>query len=227
MAMPAQHTEWTVDMVRALPDDGNRYEVIDGELFVTPAPNVFHQRAVRELLFLLAPYVRANGIGEALMAPADVVVYGPRKFVQPDVFVVPLVNDAPMRAWTDVGRLLLTAEVLSPSTERTDRGRKRILYKEKAVPEYWVVDTDARTVERYRPDDSFEILTGSLEWRPITTPLRSDRSYRLLRSRARHRVTRPASRIESARSPSNEGPISRVGSQVLRPPRLVVRREAR
>ena len=167
MAMPAQPTEWTVDMVRALPEDGNRYEVIDGELFVTPAPNVFHQRAVRELLFLLAPYVRANGIGEALMAPADVVVYGPRKFVQPDVFVVPLVNDAPMRAWTDVGRLLLTAEVLSPSTERTDRGRKRILYKEKAVPEYWIVDTDERIVERWRPDDSpVEMLTESIEWQP-------------------------------------------------------------
>ena len=167
MAMPAQHTEWTVDLVRALPDDGNRYEVIDGELFVTPAPNVFHQRAVRELLFLLAPYVRANGIGEALMAPADVVVYGPRKFVQPDVFVVPLVNDAPMRAWTDVGRLLLTAEVLSPSTERTDLGRKRILYKEKAVPEYWIVDTDERIVERWRPDDSpVETLTESIEWQP-------------------------------------------------------------
>jgi len=56
--------------------------------------------------------------------------------------------------------------VLSPSTEHTDRGRKRRVYKEKGVPEYWVVDTDARTVERYRPDDSFEILTESLEWRP-------------------------------------------------------------
>jgi len=166
MAMPAQPTEWTVDMVRALPDDGNRYEVIDGELFVTPAPSVFHQRAVRELLLLIDPYVRAHRIGEALMAPADVVVYGPRKFVQPDLFVVPLVNDAPMRAWTEVGRLLLAVEVLSPSTEHTDRGRKRRVYKEKGVPEYWVVDTDARTVERYRLDDSFEILTESLEWRP-------------------------------------------------------------
>jgi Uma2 family endonuclease len=166
MAMPALPTEWTVDMVRALPDDGNRYEVIDGELFVTPAPSVFHQRAVRELLLLIDPYVRAHGIGEALMAPADVVVYGPRKFVQPDLFVVPLVNGAPMRAWTEVGRLLLAVEVLSPSTEHTDRGRKRRVYKEKGVPEYWVVDTDARTVERYRPDDSFEILSESLEWRP-------------------------------------------------------------
>ena len=166
MAMPAQPMEWTVDMVRALPDDGNRYEVIDGELFVTPAPSLFHQRAVRELLLLVAPYVRQHGIGEALMSPADVIVYGPRKFVQADLFVVPLVNDAPVRAWTDVGRLLLTVEVLSTSTEHTDRGRKRRVYKEKGVPEYWVVDTDARTVEHYRPDDSFEILTESLEWRP-------------------------------------------------------------
>ena len=55
MAMPAYPTEWTVDMVRALPDDGNRYEVIDGELFVTPAPSWTHQRAVVELLMLIRP----------------------------------------------------------------------------------------------------------------------------------------------------------------------------
>ena len=166
MAMPAQPMEWTVDMVRALPDDGNRYEVIDGELFVTPSPSLTHQNAVLELALLVAPYVREHAVGRAVISPADVLVYGPRKFVQPDLFVVPLVNDAPARAWTEVGRLLLTVEVLSPSTERTDRRRKRHVYKEKGVPEYWVIDTDARTVERYRPDDSLEILSESLEWRP-------------------------------------------------------------
>ena len=167
MSMPAQHTEWTVDMVRALPDDGNRYEVIDGELFVTPAPSVTHQRAVLELALLLAPYVRAHRIGEAIISPADVIVYGPRKFVQPDLFVLPLMNGLPVRAWTEVGRLLLTVEVLSPSTEHTDRGRKQALYKEKAVPEYWVIDPDERTVERHRPNESpVEILTGLLEWQP-------------------------------------------------------------
>jgi Uma2 family endonuclease len=167
MAMPAQPTEWTVEMVRGLPDDGNRYEVIDGELFVTPAPSVAHQRAVLELALLVAPYVRAHRIGEALIAPADVIVYGPRKFVQPDLFVVPLVNGAPMRAWTEVGRLLLAVEVLSPSTEHTDRARKGTLYREKGVPEYWIVDIEARTVERRRPDDTpDEILAESIEWRP-------------------------------------------------------------
>ena len=167
MAMPAQSPEWTVDMVRALPDDGNRYEVIDGELFVTPAPGIVHQRAVVELLDLVRPYVKAHGIGEALVSPADVVVYGPRKFVQPDLFVLPLVNGAPIRAWTEVGRLLLAVEVLSPSTEHVDRGRKRTLYKEKAVPEYWIVNPVERVVERSRPDDTpVAILNESLEWQP-------------------------------------------------------------
>ena len=147
-------------------------EVIDGELFVTPAPSVVHQRAVLELALLIAPYVRAHRIGEVLIAPADVVVYGPRKFVQPDLFVVPLVAGAPMQRWADVGRLLLAVKVLSPSTEHTDRGRKLTLYREKAVPEYWIVDTDERIVERCRLDDSSpERHDGTLLWQPDASAL--------------------------------------------------------
>jgi Uma2 family endonuclease len=104
---------------------------------------------------------------EALISPADVVVYGPRKFVQPDLFVVPLVDGAPMRAWTEVGRLLLAVEVISPSTRWTDRGRKRTLYREKGVPDYWVIDIDERTVEWTRLDDSrVERLVETLVWQP-------------------------------------------------------------
>jgi Uma2 family endonuclease len=136
-------------------------------LFVTPAPSVKHQRAVLELALLVAPYLRANQIGEAIISPADVIVYGPRQFVQPDLFAVPLVDGAPMRAWTDVGRLLLAVEVVSPSTEHADRGRKQKLYFEKGIPEYWIVDIDGRVIERRRPDDSpVEVLTELLEWRP-------------------------------------------------------------
>src|SRR5512138_1789239 len=80
MAMPAPHTQWTADMVRALPDDGNRYEVVDGELFVTPAPSLIHQRAVLELALLLAPYLREHRLGSVIIAPAD-VVFGPRNVV--------------------------------------------------------------------------------------------------------------------------------------------------
>ena len=121
MAMPAQPTEWTVEMVRALPDDGNRYEVIDGELFVTPAPSWCHQRAVLQLALLLAPYVRDHAIGDVYVAPAD-VMFGPRNMVEPDLFVVPLVNGASPGTWEEVGRLLLAVEVLSPSHD-PDRSR--------------------------------------------------------------------------------------------------------
>ena len=94
-------------------------------------------------------------------------MYGPRKFVQPDLFVVPLVDGAPMRAWTEVGRLLLAVEVTSPSTRWTDCGRKRTLYREKGVPAYWVIDTDERTVEWTRLDDSpVERLVETLVWQP-------------------------------------------------------------
>jgi Uma2 family endonuclease len=166
MAMPTHPTEWTVEMVRALPDDGNRYEVIDGELFVTPAPSWTHQGAVLELAHILLPYVRERAVGRVIVAPAD-VVFGPRHMVEPDVFVVPLVSGEAPRSWEEVGRLLLAVEVLSPSTTRTDRREKRELYQRKGVPEYWIVDVDARAIERYRPDSVIpETLSERVEWKP-------------------------------------------------------------
>jgi Uma2 family endonuclease len=165
MVMPAT-TRWTADMVRALPDDGKRYEVIDGELFVTPAPSWMHQSVVLELAMLLAPYVREHGVGHVIGAPAE-VVFGPRNMVVPDVFAVPLVRGEAPRAWEEVGRLLLAIEVLSPSTRRTDRREKRELYQRKGVPEYWTVDVEARAIERWPPDASApETVTEQLNWRP-------------------------------------------------------------
>jgi len=166
MAMPAHPTEWTVEMVHALPDDGNRYEVIDGELFVTPAPSWTHQNAVLELAMILVPYVREHTIGHVIVAPAD-VVFGPRNMVEPDLFVVPLVRGAAPQSWAEVGRLLLSVEILSPSTIRTDRHDKRELYQRKGVPEYWIVDVDGRAMERYRPDSVIpERLSERMEWKP-------------------------------------------------------------
>ena len=162
MGMPAQHTEWTAEMARALPDDGKRYEVLDGVLFVSPSPSRAHQRAVRLLLLLLDEYCRVHGLGEALDSPAD-IEFSPRRLVQPDVFVVPTI--AP--SWRDVTTLSLAVEVLSPSTARTDRHEKRHTYQSERIPEYWIVDLDARIVERWRPDDAQpEVLADSLVWQP-------------------------------------------------------------
>ena len=164
MVMPV--TPWTVDMVRALPDDGKRYEVIDGELFVTPAPTWSHQRAAGTLFRLVAPYVTEQAIGDAIIAPAEVLTAEHVK-VEPDVFVVPLVEGRKPASWEEARKLLLVIEVLSPSTARADRHVKRRLYQRERVPEYWIVDVDARLVERWRPaDERPEIVAEQLEWKP-------------------------------------------------------------
>lgn len=165
MGMPQATTRWTAEMVRALPDDGNRYEVVDGELLVTPTPRLLHQRAIGHLQVRMWTWIRQNGIGELLASPADISTRDD-VLVQPDLFVVPADLSARAREWPDVTHLLLAVEVLSPSTARADRQVKRRLYRELA-DEYWIVDLDARLIERWRPDDQRpEILVERLTWRP-------------------------------------------------------------
>ncbi|HEX9563455.1 MAG TPA: Uma2 family endonuclease [Gemmatimonadaceae bacterium] len=94
--MPAQKRQWTAEMARTLPDGGQRYEVLDEELFVSPAPSLLHQRAVGRLFTQLGRYAREGGIGEAFVSPVD-VEFSPRRLVQPDVFVVPA-SSAPILA---------------------------------------------------------------------------------------------------------------------------------
>ena len=171
MGMPAQETRrWTAREVRELiaaqPVATPRYELVDGELLVTPSPNTTHQRAVREILLALDAYLKENPIGEVLTSPSDVEVV-PESITQPDVYVMPLAESD--RIGPDslpVRELMLSVEVLSPSSARYDRQKKRALYQ-RAVPEYWVVDTDARLIERWRSGDSRpEILADHIEWLP-------------------------------------------------------------
>lgn len=164
MGMPQQATRWTAEMVRALPDDGNRYEVVDGELLVTPSPRRLHQRAVLQLAKLLDDYARSAGFGVVLISPSDVEL-DPGSLVQPDVFVEGLVDGRPGRDWNAGAPLLLVVEVLSPSTAQADRTTKRRRFQRAGIPEYWIVDLDARVVERWRPtDDRPEVLGETLTW---------------------------------------------------------------
>ena len=163
MAAP---TLWTADMVRALPDDGNRYEVVDGQLLVTPSPSYAHQRAVGALLLELMLHARAHGVGDALAAPADIEL-DTHGMVQPDVFVQGLVNGRPAMGWNAGAPLLLVVEVLSPGTAQADRTTKRRRFQRAGIPEYWIVDTDARVVERWRPQDARpEVLAETISWQP-------------------------------------------------------------
>jgi Uma2 family endonuclease len=166
MGMPSSQVEWTVEMVHDLPDDGKRYEVIDGELLVSPAPSYMHQRAIRRLDKILSPYAESIG-QEVLFAPAA-VTFSRRREVQPDLLVLPLKDGRPADRFEDVGVLTLAVEVLSPNTMRADRYLKRILYQNEGVPEYWIIDVASRLVERWRPEsEKAEILATTLSWQPL------------------------------------------------------------
>jgi Uma2 family endonuclease len=166
VGMPETLERWTAAQVRDLPDDGKRYEVVDGELLVTPAPTFDHQEAAFQLARVLQTYVAQRALGHAVMSPADIEL-DPTTLVQPDVFVVPLEAGRRPKQWADIRELLLAVEILSPSTARADRTVKRRRYQRAEVPEYWIVDLDARLVERWKPgDERPEVLAERLDWQP-------------------------------------------------------------
>lgn len=166
MPPPTQQTRWTAEMLQDLPDDGRRYEVIDGELFVTPAPSHNHQRASAQLFKILEPFGVSVGL-EVLYAPGA-ITFSPVREVQPDLYVFPRRPGKAPERYIDMRELLLTVEILSPSTALVDRYRKRALYQSEGVLEYWVVDVDARMIERWRPGDAEpELLRSSMNWQPI------------------------------------------------------------
>jgi hypothetical protein len=163
----AHSTEWTVEMVRALPDDGNRYEVIDGELWVTAALSLAHQRAVRELLLLVHPYVSAHGIGEALIAPPTWLSTDHVSSFSP--------ISSSCRSWTAPrcapGPRWAGCWSRSRSSHHR-RGGRIVAASErctgrKASPTTGSSNTDERTVEWTRLDDSpVETLVETLVWQP-------------------------------------------------------------
>ena len=173
MGMPSSACVWTAAEVREMQDDSRpwpRFELIDGELLVTPSPRRIHQHAVRELLLALDPFVRRHGIGKVELSPADIELV-PETIVQPDVFVSPLIGGRAPKEWHETKSLLLAAEVVSPSNARDDRVTKRRFFMRVDVAEYWVVDTDARIIERNRAGvEGVEILDRTLTWTPSGAP---------------------------------------------------------
>jgi Uma2 family endonuclease len=149
-------------MARALPDDGRRYEVVHGELLVTPAPRAWHQEITKRLLVTLEWYLSRQPVGHVLAAPAD-ISWTDDTLVQPDVFVVDR-REARTLDWTRMKTLLLAVEVLSPSTARADRFTKRRLYQEMGVPAYWIVDPERHGIETWTP----ELRVPSTEWKQVT-----------------------------------------------------------
>ena len=178
MGMPAVRTDftprrrWTAAQVRDLMDESRhwpRYELIGGELLVTPSPGWPHQIAVTEFWQCIDAYVIAQKVGIAVTSPADLELKV-GTITQPDVFVVPkadLSDTDVTPKWADVSGLVLAIEIISPSSVRTDRIIKRDFYLDAGVAEYWIVDLEARIVERWIPSrETPELARTSLEWLP-------------------------------------------------------------
>ena len=167
MGMPAAvHTDWTVDMLDALPDDLQRYEIIDGVLHVTPAPSDDHQYVLGEFYSVLREYLGRSPVARVLFSPADVRRGDrTRNRVQPDVFVVRLKDGKRPTYPYGLGDLLLIIEVQPPSNPTLDYQVKRRLYLKEGVPEYWIANPDARVVSRWKGvDDPGEVLSERIDW---------------------------------------------------------------
>lgn len=159
---------WTYEEFARLPDDGNRYEVIGGELYVSPAPRPVHQEIVARLSDLLRPFVREHGRGRALPGPID-VLFGEGDYLEPDLVFIRrgrrgVYSQRGLEAAPD-----LIVEVISPTTGLRDRGIKRERYAYFGVPEYWIVDPPAEQIEVYRPEAELPAVLARdiLEWQPV------------------------------------------------------------
>lgn len=173
-AVPAD-TRFTYDDFVLLPDDGKRHEIIDGEHYVTPSPNVRHQVLVGRLAFELQLYLRANpGTGEVFLSPLDVVL-SPWDVVEPDLLFVARDQPDIVTEKNIQGPPALVVEVLSKSTRKRDAQIKRRLFERTGVREYWLVDPELDTVQVFRPSPDRKLarvveLTAD-DGDVLTTPL--------------------------------------------------------
>lgn len=157
-------TMWTVADLEQLPDDGNRYEILHGELLVTPLPSTGHQGVAARLCVLLAIWCRAH-TGWRYLSPGGVYI-SETTWLEPDVAVYPS-PEYDNRPWRELPPPLLVAEVLSPSTSARDRHGKRPAYLAHGVDQVWIVDQHARTIECWTAASEFpETCRESVVWMP-------------------------------------------------------------
>lgn len=131
-----------------LPDDGKQYEILDGELFVTPAPVPRHQGVSRNLLLILGRFVADHRLGTIYDAPIDLIL-AQTTIAQPDLLFIRAGRESIVTERAVEGPPDLVVEILSPSTSRKDRTTKAGLYARFGIDHYWILDPNERTVELY------------------------------------------------------------------------------
>ena len=137
---------WTYADYAAMPDDGRRYELWDGELSLMPAPELSHQGILRDLLGVLNEYGKRSAVGVVFPSPVDCIL-ADTTVLQPDLAFIANDRHAILTERAIEGAPTLVVEIVSPSTRRSDRTVKAALYARYGVPWYWIVDPGARTVE--------------------------------------------------------------------------------
>jgi Uma2 family endonuclease len=170
MSVSPQPYAWTYDEYARLPDDGNRYEVIDGEVLVTPAPSTDHQYILFRLVTALGGYVERERFGVVL--PDVDVLFATGQFLRPDLVVVPRSARAGVTSRGVEAAPALMVEISSPSSRSIDRVKKPRRYADFGVPEYWVADPEERCVWVWRfaaGATEPERVHGRLTWRPAGT----------------------------------------------------------
>ena len=151
----------TYEEFRQLPDDGKRYELIHGEVHLTPSPTTKHQCVLQNLSSSLGPFVIKNGLGEVWTAPLDVRL-SPDTAVQPDLIFISNSRAKIIKENYIDGAPDLVVEILSPSTAAHDRATKLALYAEAGVPEVWLLDPNAKTVEVLKLQGKKYVLDAAL-----------------------------------------------------------------
>lgn len=146
---PSDGIRLTYEDYLQLPDDRNRYEILDGELAVTPAPAPEHQMVSRNLEWILHRYVTEHRLGQVLNAPIDVIL-GRTAVVQPDLLFLAAGRESLITERAIEGPPDLIVEIVSPSSADRDREAKAKLYARFGVRHYWIVDPEARTMDLYR-----------------------------------------------------------------------------
>lgn len=154
---------WTLYQLDRLPDDGNRYELLDGELFVTPAPVPAHEMLAEKLRDILDPYVKTNQLGRCFSSNAAVRTNESELLPDLSVRQSPKI---PPATWAEMPLPKLVVEVLSPTTHRRDHEHKREFYLRIGIPEYWIVDGKQRTIRIVKLHANDVVADHKLTWHP-------------------------------------------------------------
>lgn len=160
-AAPGTHpSKLTYEDYVTLPNDGRRYEILDGDLAVSPSPRRDHQHVAQEVFVALRAWVRPNALGHVFIAPFDVIL-DDTTVVVPDVLFVGSARQSIVTSRAVEAAPDLIVEVLSESSERHDRGAKKKLYAHYGVARYWIVDIDTRALETHALRDGAYVLVGT------------------------------------------------------------------